>query len=73
MLFPHLAKVYCFTIVLPAIVIPPVLANALPSSVAPVLKVMVCITRIVPLKTDVVPKVAELPASQKIIDSKEQT
>ena len=55
--------------VLPAIVIPPVLANALPSSVAPVLKVMDCIARIVPLKTEVVPKVAELPTCQKMLDA----
>ena len=55
--------------VLPAMVIPPVLANPLPSSVAPVLKVMDCIARTVPFKTDVVPKVAELPTCQKMLDA----
>ena len=61
---------YCFTIVLPAIITAPVLANALPSSVAPVSKVMDCIVKIVPLKTEVVPKVVELPTCQKILDAK---
>ena len=56
--------VYCFTIVFPAIVTPPILANALPSRVAPVLKVIDCIAIMVPLKTEVVPKVAELPTCQ---------
>ena len=55
--------------VLPAIVTAPVLANALPSSVAPVLKVMDCIAITVPLKTEVVPKVAELPTCQKMLDA----
>jgi len=56
--------------VLPAILTPPILANALPSSVAPVAKVIVCIANIVPLKTEVVPNVAELPTCQKILDAK---
>ena len=58
---------YCFTMVFPAIVMAPILANPLPSSVAPVLNVMDCIARIVPLKTDVVPKVAEVPTCQKML------
>jgi hypothetical protein len=61
MLFFHAANVYCLTIVLLIIVTPPFLANALPSSVAPVLKVMDSNAITVPLKTEVVPKVAELP------------
>jgi hypothetical protein len=48
--FSYSGDIYCFTIVLPAIVIPPVLANALPSRVAPVLKVIDCIAITVPLK-----------------------
>ena len=63
------ANVYYFTMVLPAIVTAPVLANALPSSVAPVLKVMDCIAITVPLKTEVVPNVAELPTCQKMLDA----
>jgi len=55
--------------VLPAIVTAPFLANALPSSVAPVLNVMDCITKTVPLKTEVVPKVAELPTCQKMLEA----
>ena len=55
--------------VLPAIVTPPVLANPLPSSFAPVLKVMDCIAKTVPLKTEVVPKVAVLPTCQKMLDA----
>jgi len=55
--------------VLPAIVTPPVLANPLPSRVAPVLKVMDCIAKTVPLKTEVVPKIAELPTCQKMLDA----
>lgn len=51
---------YFFTIVLPANIIPPIRANALPSSDAPVLNVMDCIARIFPLNSEVVPKVAEL-------------
>ena len=62
--------IYCFTMVLPAIVTAPLLAKALPSSVAPVLKVMDCIARTVPLNTDVVPKVTELPTCQKILDAR---
>ena len=55
--------------VLLSIVTAPVLANALPSSVAPVLKVMDSIAKTVPLKTEVVPKVAELPTCQKMFDA----
>src|SRR5688572_23497453 len=55
--------------VLPAIVTPPVLANALPSSLAPVLSVIDCIAITVPLKTEVVPNVAELPTCQKMLDA----
>jgi hypothetical protein len=55
--------------VLPAIVTAPVRAKPLPSRVAPVSKVMDCIARIVPLKTEVVPKLAELPTCQKILDA----
>ena len=47
----------------------PVVAKALPSSVAPVLNVMDCMAITVPLKTQVVPKVAELPTCQKIFDA----
>ena len=54
---------------LPAIVTAPVLANALPSSVEPVLNVMDCIAITVPLKTEVVPKVAELPTCQKMLEA----
>ena len=62
-------KDYSLTIVLPAITIPAVLANALPLSVAPVSNVMDCIAISVPLKTDVVPNVAELPTCQKIFEA----
>ena len=55
--------------VFPDIVTPPVLANALPLRVAPVLKVIDCMANIVPIKTDVVPNVAELPTCQKIFDA----
>src|SRR5450759_4526944 len=55
--------------VLLIIVTPPFLANALPSSVAPVLKVMDSNAITVPLKTEVVPKVAELPTCQKMLDA----
>lgn len=55
--------------VLPAIETPPILANIMPSSVAPVLKVMDCIAITVPLKTEVVPNVAELPTCQKMLES----
>src|SRR5688572_8101363 len=60
---------YGFTIVFPAMVIAPVLANALPSSVAPVLSVIDCIAITVPLKTEVVPNVAELPTCQKMLEA----
>src|SRR5450759_36217 len=53
--------------VFPAIVTPPVLSKSLPSSVAPVLKVMDCSAITVPLKTEVVPNVAELPTCQKML------
>jgi hypothetical protein len=53
--------------VFPAIITAPVRAMALPSKVAPVSKVMDCIAISVPLKTAVVPKVAELPTCQKIL------
>ena len=53
----------------PAIVIPPVLASALPLSVAPVLNVIDSLAITVPLKTEVVPKVAELPTCQKIFEA----
>ena len=56
--------------VFPAIVTAPVLANARPSSVAPVLNVIDCMASTVPLNDDVVPKVAELPTCQKILDAK---
>ena len=55
---------------LPAIVIDPVRASTLPSTVAPVFSVMDCIARTVPLKTLVVPKVAELPTCQKMLEAK---
>ena len=55
--------------VFPAIATAPVLARALPSRVAPVLKVMDCMAIMVPLKTEVVPKVAELPTCQKMLDA----
>ena len=53
--------------VLPAMVMAPVLARALPSRVAPVLNVMDCIAITVPLKTEVVPNVTELPTCQKML------
>ena len=59
---------YSFTMVLPAIVIAPVLANTLPLMVAPVFNVMDCMAKTVPLKTEVVPNVAELPTCQKILE-----
>ena len=60
---------YCFTIVLASIVMAPVLVNALPVRVAPVLKEMDSIAMTVPLKSQVVPKVAELPTCQKILEA----
>ncbi len=42
----------------------PIRVNALPSSVAPVFKVMDWSAKMFPLKTEVVPKVAELPTCQ---------
>ena len=64
-----LRYIYGFTMVLPAMVTPAVLAKALPSRVAPVFNVMDCIAITVPLKTGVVPKVAELPTCQKMLDA----
>lgn len=61
---------YRATIVFAAIVIDPVLASILPSTVAPVFNVMDCMARTVPLNTVVVPKVAELPTCQKILEAK---
>ena len=60
---------YGFTIVFPAMVIAPVLAGALRSSVAPVLNVFDCMAMTVPLKNEVDPNVAELPTCQKILDA----
>lgn len=51
-------------------VMPPVLATPLPSSVEPVFKVIDFIAITVPLKTEVVPKVTELLTRLKIFDSK---
>jgi hypothetical protein len=48
---------------------PPFLARALPVSVAPVLNVIDCIAIMVPLKTEVVPNVAELPTCQKMFEA----
>lgn len=59
--------IYCLTIVLPAKTIPAVLASALPFRDAPVSNVIDCIAKMVPLNTEVVPKVAELPTCQKIL------
>ena len=50
-------------------VTPPILVNALPLSVAPVLRVMDCITKTFPLKAEVVPNVAELPTCQKMLEA----
>ena len=47
----------------------PLRANALPSSVAPVVKVIDILASMVPLKTEVVPKVAELPTCQKMLEA----
>lgn len=56
--------------VLPDMVIAPLRASALPVNEAPVLKEIDCIAITVPLKEEVVPKVAELPTCQKILDAK---
>src|ERR1043165_6286422 len=45
----------------------PVSANARPSTTAPVVTVMEAIAKIFPLKTEVVPSVAELPTCQKML------
>ena len=55
--------------VLPSRVTAPVRASALPLSVAPVLNEMDCIAIMVPIKTEVVPKVAELPTCQNMLDA----
>ena len=55
---------YSFTMVLPAIVTPPICVRSLPLMDAPVFNVMDCIAIMVPFITDVVPKVAELPTCQ---------
>ena len=57
------------TIVLPSKATVPDLANALPSKEAPVLKVIDSMAITVPLKTEVVPNVAELPTCQKILEA----
>ena len=67
--FSYWLSGYCFTSALPAIVMPPVLVKPLPSKLAPVLNVIDCIAKIVPFITDVVPKVAELPTCQKILEA----
>lgn len=61
-----LIRIYGFTTVFPAMVMAPVLASALPSSVAPVFKVMDCSAITVPLKTEVVPDVAELRLTENV-------
>jgi hypothetical protein len=55
------------TIVLESNVTAPVRANALPFSMAPVLAVIDTWARMVPLKVEVVPRVAELPTCQKML------
>ena len=45
----------------------PVRANARPSSVAPVVIVIEAKARMLPLKTELVPSVAELPTCQKTL------
>src|ERR1044071_8491519 len=57
------------TMALPASVTAPFLANALTSSEAPVLKEIDCMAMTVPLKTEVVPNVAELPTCQMMLDA----
>lgn len=61
--------IYCFTMVLPEIVSPPILACARPSSIAPVLKGMDCMAITVALNTEVVPNVAELPTCQRMFEA----
>lgn len=56
-----------FTIELESNVTAPVRAKALPFSVAPVLMVMDTWARMVPLKIEVVPRVAELPTCQRTL------
>ena len=62
-------NVYCLTIVLPAITTALVLANAFPSKLAPVLKVIACMANTLPFITEVVPKVADVPTCQQIFDA----
>ena len=57
-------KIYSFTIVLPAIVTPPICASTLPFILAPVFIVIDCMTITFPFITEVVPNVAELPTCQ---------
>ena len=52
---------------LPASVTAPIRASALPFSVAPVFRVIDWFARMVPLKADVVPRVAELPTCQNTL------
>src|SRR5437667_5595831 len=54
-------------IVLESKVTAPFRANSLPSTAAPVVTVMDVKARMFPLKTEVVPRVAELPTCQKIL------
>src|SRR5512135_2606584 len=54
-------------IILESKVTAPVRANNRPSTVAPVVTVMEAIGRMLPLKTEPVPSVAELPTCQKML------
>src|SRR6185436_10218321 len=54
-------------IVLESKVTAPFRANSLPSTAAPVVTVMEVKARMLPLKTEVVPSVAELPTCQKTL------
>ena len=54
-------------IVLASRVTAPFRANSLPSTAAPVVTVMEVKARMFPLKTEVVPSVAELPTCQKML------
>ena len=56
-----------FVIVLACNDTPAIRANALPSRVAPVVSVMDWSAIMVPLKTEFVPRVAELPTCQKML------
>ena len=57
----------CFVRVLPSKVTAAFRANALPSSLAPVFTVIAVYASMFPLKTEVVPSVAELPTCQKML------